>query len=112
MARRRQYLQHTYTYTKAVSKRGNFADKDRRSTPASSLLPVPAMKPETGCGISTPMRSQNSSHRERKNYITEGGADGRYGIIPGYMMWDARAEYHFGPQWSDPTLAAEGEKPV
>lgn len=22
------------------------------------------------------------------------------------MMWDARAEYHFGPQWSDLTLAA------
>lgn len=97
----------TYTYTKAVSKRGNFADKDLPFY--SRQLFTAGARYETGnwvWNLNTYAQSKQQSPRTGKNYITEGSADGRYGIIPGYMMWDARAEYHFGPQWSDLTLAA------
>ena len=97
----------TYTYTKAVSKRGNFADKDLPFY--SRQLFTAGARYETGnwvWNLNTYAQSKQQSPGTGKNYITEGSADGRYGIIPGYMMWDARAEYHFGPQWSDLTLAA------
>ncbi|CAI8757493.1 TonB-dependent siderophore receptor [Pseudomonas serbica] len=40
------------------------------------------------------------------NYITEGTADGQYGDIPGYVTWNARAGYDFGPQVSNLKLGA------
>lgn len=40
------------------------------------------------------------------NYITEGTADGQYGDIPGYVLWNARAGYDFGPQLSNLKLGA------
>ncbi|WPN48967.1 TonB-dependent siderophore receptor [Pseudomonas sp. P8_241] len=40
------------------------------------------------------------------NYITEGTADGQFGDIPGYVLWNARAGYDFGPQVSNLKLGA------
>jgi len=40
------------------------------------------------------------------NYITEGTADGQYGDIPGYVTWNVRAGYDFGPQVSNLKLGA------
>lgn len=97
----------TYTYTKAVSKRGNFADKDLPFY--SRQVFTAGTRYETGnwvWNLNTYAQSKQQSPGTGKDYLTEGSADGRYGIIPGYMMWDARTEYHFGPQWSDLTLSA------
>ncbi|WP_426619627.1 TonB-dependent siderophore receptor [Pseudomonas rustica] len=40
------------------------------------------------------------------NYITEGTADGQYGDIPGYVTWNVRGGYDFGPQVSNLKLGA------
>lgn len=40
------------------------------------------------------------------DYITEGTADGQYGDIPGYVLWNARAGYDFGAQLSNLKLGA------
>ncbi|WP_259753551.1 TonB-dependent receptor family protein [Pseudomonas sp. GCEP-101] len=40
------------------------------------------------------------------NYITEPSADGQYGDIPGYVLWNARVGYDFGPQASNLKVAA------
>ncbi|MCY1395738.1 Fe(3+) dicitrate transport protein FecA [compost metagenome] len=39
-------------------------------------------------------------------YITEPTADGQFGDIPGYVLWNARVGYDFGPQVSNLNLAA------
>ncbi|VVQ12425.1 Fe(3+) dicitrate transport protein FecA [Pseudomonas fluorescens] len=40
------------------------------------------------------------------NYITEGTADGQFGDIPGYVTWNVRGGYDFGPQVSNLKLGA------
>ncbi|PRA44355.1 MULTISPECIES: TonB-dependent receptor [Pseudomonas] len=40
------------------------------------------------------------------DYITEGTADGQYGDIPGYVLWNVRAGYDFGAQLSNLKLGA------
>ncbi|MCU7647571.1 TonB-dependent siderophore receptor [Pseudomonas piscis] len=40
------------------------------------------------------------------NYITEGSADGQYGDMPGYVLWNIRGGYDFGPQLSNLKLGA------
>ncbi|VVO64828.1 Fe(3+) dicitrate transport protein FecA [Pseudomonas fluorescens] len=40
------------------------------------------------------------------NYITDGTADGQYGDIPGYVTWNVRGGYDFGPQVSNLKLGA------
>ncbi|PNB70876.1 TonB-dependent siderophore receptor [Pseudomonas sp. GW456-E7] len=40
------------------------------------------------------------------NYITEGFADGQFGDIPGYVTWNVRSGYDFGPQVSNLKLGA------
>lgn len=40
------------------------------------------------------------------NYITEGTADGQFGDIPGYVTWNMRGGYDFGPQVSNLKLGA------
>lgn len=40
------------------------------------------------------------------NYITEGTADGQYGDIPGYVTWNVRGGYDFGPQVSNLKVGA------
>lgn len=40
------------------------------------------------------------------NYITEGSADGQFGDIPGYVTWNVRSGYDFGPQVSNLKLGA------
>ena len=97
----------TYTYTKAISKKGNFADKD---LPFYSRQVITAgSRYETGnwvWNLNTYAQSSQESPGTGNDYITEGSADGRYGTIPGYMVWDGRGEYHFGKSLSDLTLSA------
>lgn len=97
----------TYTYTKAISKKGNFADKD---LPFYSRQVITAgSRYETGnwvWNLNTYAQSSQESPGTGNSYITEGSADGRYGTIPGYMVWDGRGEYHFGKSLSDLTLSA------
>ncbi|MGJ7517868.1 TonB-dependent siderophore receptor [Pseudomonas baetica] len=40
------------------------------------------------------------------NYITEGTADGQFGDIPGYVTWNVRGGYDFGPQVSNLKVGA------
>lgn len=40
------------------------------------------------------------------NYITEGTADGQYGDIPGYVTWNVRSGYDFGPSVSNLKVGA------
>ena len=40
------------------------------------------------------------------DYITEGSADGQYGDIPGYVTWNVRSGYDFGPQLSNLKVGA------
>ena len=38
--------------------------------------------------------------------VTQESADGQFGDIAGYMVWNMRGEYNFGPQLSNLTLGA------
>lgn len=40
------------------------------------------------------------------NYITQGTADGQYGDIPGYVTWNVRGGYDFGPSVSNLKVGA------
>ncbi|MGE7956131.1 TonB-dependent siderophore receptor [Pseudomonas sp. NPDC089530] len=40
------------------------------------------------------------------HYITEGSADGQYGDMPGYVIWNLRGGYDFGSQLSNLKLGA------
>ncbi|AWY40277.1 TonB-dependent siderophore receptor [Pseudomonas putida] len=40
------------------------------------------------------------------NYITQGTADGQYGDIPGYVTWNVRSGYDFGPSVSNLKVGA------
>lgn len=97
----------TYTFTKAISKKGKFADKD---LPFYSRQVLTAgTRYETGhwtWNLNTYAQSSQESPGTGNTYITEGSADGRYGTIPGYMAWDARGEYQFGKELSDLSLSA------
>ena len=48
-----------------------------------------------------PGLSTDSQGNFTHNYITEPSADGQYGDIPGYVTWNARVGYDFGPQASN-----------
>lgn len=48
-----------------------------------------------------PGLSTDSQGNFTHNYITEPSADGQYGDIPGYVTWNARVGYDFGPQVSN-----------
>ncbi|UXJ55634.1 TonB-dependent siderophore receptor [Pseudomonas citronellolis] len=53
-----------------------------------------------------PGPSTNADGSFTHNYITEPTADGQYGDIPGYALWNARVGYDFGPQLSNLKLGA------
>lgn len=97
----------TYTYTKAVSKKGDFAHKDLPFY--SRQVFTAGGRYETGnwvWNLNTYAQSTQESPGTSSHYVTKPSADGRYGTIPGYMVWDARGEYHFGKSLSDLTLSA------
>ncbi len=53
------------------------------------------------------MRNQPKSHQaQQTNMLLNQAWMVGYGTIPGYMVWDARGEYHFGRSLSDLTLSA------
>ncbi|MBO1916626.1 hypothetical protein J4727_18470 [Providencia rettgeri] len=58
-----------------------------------------------GWNLNTYAQSTQESPGTSSHYITKPSADGRYGTIPGYMVWDARGEYHL-KSLSDLTLSA------
>lgn len=43
---------------------------------------------------------QSSQFADNANTVKE-SADGSTGRIPGFMLWDARVAYDFGPQMAD-----------
>lgn len=47
---------------------------------------------------------QSAQFANNANTVEE-SADGRTGRIPGFMLWGARANYDFGPQYANFNLA-------
>lgn len=54
----------------------------------------------------SPGTGVNANGSFNGNYITDGSADGRYGDMPGYVLWNIRGGYDFGPQLSNLKLGA------
>lgn len=51
-------------------------------------------------------QSKQRSPGSGAEYITAESADGQFGNIPGYMVWNFRGEYDFGPTVSNLKLGA------
>ncbi len=95
----------SYTYTKASTKSGDFAGKDLPFY--SRQVYTVGTRYETGnwvWNLDSYAQSQQRSPGAGPQYITQESADGQFGDIPGYMVWNTRAEYNFGPAWSNLTL--------
>lgn len=95
----------TYTYTKAYAVYGNNAGKD---------LPFYSRQIYTA-GASYGVKNwlfnidgyaQSKQYSPDKKYNLSPSADGRYGIIPGYMIWNLRGEYQFGAELANLKLGA------
>lgn len=97
----------SYTYTKATTKSGDFAGKDLPFY--SRQVYTVGTRYETGnwvWNLDSYAQSQQQSPGSGPQYITTESADGQFGTIPGYMVWNTRAEYNFGSTWSNLTLGA------
>ncbi|PJG64550.1 TonB-dependent siderophore receptor [Yersinia kristensenii] len=97
----------SYTYTKATTNGGAFAGKDLPFY--SRQVYTLGTRYETGnwvWNLDSYAQSQQQSPGTGPQYITAESADGQFGTIPGYMVWNTRAEYNFGPAWSNLTLGA------
>jgi len=97
----------SYTYTRAVSTKGDFANKD---------LPMYSRQVFTVGGRYTTgnwtwnvdgyAQSGQQSPGTGSDYITKESEGGQYGRAPGYMIWGARGEYNFGPSMSNLRVGA------
>jgi Fe(3+) dicitrate transport protein len=100
----------TYTYTRAVSTSGDFANKDLPLY--SRQVFTVGGRYATGNwvwsldGYSQSGQQSPGSATDGNGYITKESEDGQYGYIPGYMVWGARGEYDMGPAWHNLKLAA------
>ena len=54
----------------------------------------------------SPGTGENTDGGFNGNYITKGTADGQFADIPGYVTWNVRSGYDFGPQVSNLKLGA------
>lgn len=103
-------LYTTYTYTKATAQKGEFAGKDLPFY--SRQVFTVGSRYQTGNwvwnldGFAQSGQRSPGSADAGNGYITEETPDGQYGDIPGWMVWNARGEYDFGPAWSNLTLGA------
>ena len=100
----------SYTYTRAVATKGNFANKDLpmysrqvftvggRYTTGNWTWNVDGYAQS---GQQSPGSAKTSTH-----YITDESDSGQYGRSPGYMVWGARGEYNFGPSMSNLRIGA------
>jgi len=94
----------SYTYTRATTVKGDFADKDlpfysRQVFSVGSRYEIGNWVWNLDGYAQSGQRSPGSADAGN-GYITDESADGRYGNINGYMVWNARGEYDFGPAWS------------
>jgi Fe(3+) dicitrate transport protein len=94
----------SYTYTKATAVNGAFADKDlpfysRQVFTVGTRYEVGNWVWNVDGYAQSKQRSPGSAD-SGNGYITDESADGQYGDIMGYMTWNARGEYDFGPRWS------------
>ena len=97
----------SYTYTRAVSTKGDFKDKDLPLY--SRQVFTVGGRYETGNWVwNVDGYSQSGQHSPGTGpeYITEGSDDGEFGNTPGYMVWGARGQYNFGKSLSNLTVAA------
>ncbi|MBF6639191.1 TonB-dependent siderophore receptor [Rouxiella silvae] len=97
----------SYTYTKAETQDGAFAGKDLPFY--SRQVFTAGTRYETGnwvWNVDSYAQSKQSSPGTGTQYITDESADGQYGNIMGYMVWNARGEYHFGKEFSNLTVGA------
>lgn len=100
-------LYTTYTYTKATSDNGAFADKDLPYY--SRQVYTVGTRYATGdwvWNLDSFAQSKQRSPGTGDTYITDESADGQYGNIAGYMVWNMRGEYDFGPSLSHLKLGA------
>lgn len=100
----------SYTYTKATSVNGEFAGKDlpfysRQVFTVGTRYEVGNWVWNVDGFAQSKQRSPGSAD-SGNGYITDESADGQYGDIMGYMTWNARGQYDFGPRWSHLTVGA------
>jgi Fe(3+) dicitrate transport protein len=100
----------SYTYTRAVSTSGEFSGKDLPFY-SRQVLTVGSRYATGNWVWNVDGYSQSGQHSpgsadSGNGYITKESADGQYGNIPGYMIWNMRGEYDLGPSWSDLKLGA------
>ncbi|UVJ46508.1 TonB-dependent siderophore receptor [Pseudomonas sp. LS1212] len=98
----------TFAYTKAISEKGDFADKDLAFySRQTATLGLRYEQNRWTWNLDGYAQSQQySPGAPGPVYIREESADGRFGDIPGYALWNVRGEYAFGPQLSNLTLGA------
>ncbi|MBS0857600.1 MULTISPECIES: TonB-dependent receptor family protein [Tatumella] len=97
----------TYTYTKAEAIRGAFSGKDLPFY--SRQVFTVGGRYQTGnwtWNLDSFARSKQYSPGSGSQYITQESADGLYGNMPGYMVWNFRGAYDFGAAWNGLTLGA------
>ncbi|MBK5144356.1 TonB-dependent siderophore receptor [Budviciaceae bacterium BWR-B9] len=97
----------SYSYTKATSDNGDFAGKDLPFY-SRSVVTV-GSRYQTGnwvWNVDSYAQSKQRSPGTGPDYITQESADGQFGDIPGYMVWNFRGEYDFGPQVSNLKVGA------
>lgn len=100
----------TYTYTKATSSSGAFSGKDlpfysRQVFTVGTRYATGSWVWNLDSFAQSGQRSPGSAD-SGMGYITQESADGQYGDIAGYMVWNGRAEYDFGPSWSNLKVGA------
>lgn len=97
----------SYTYTKASTDKGDFAGKDLPFY--SRQVYTVGTRYATGSwvwNLDSYAQSKQHSPGTGPDYVTQESADGQFGNIAGYMVWNMRGEYNFGPQLSNLTLGA------
>ncbi|MBM7059713.1 TonB-dependent siderophore receptor [Pseudomonas sp. UL073] len=96
----------SFTYTKATADKGVFADKDLNFySRITSILGLRYTRNRWTWNLDGFAQSQQYVADVANGiYYRNETADGRYGDIPGYAIWNARGEYAFGPQLSNLTL--------
>lgn len=97
----------SYTFTKAYSEKGDFSGKDLPFYSRQVL--TLGSRYATGnwvWNVDSYAQSQQRSPGTGPDYITDETADGQFGNIAGFMVWNLRGEYHFGPSLSNLTLGA------
>ena len=97
----------SYSFTKATSDKGDFSGKDLPFYSRSVF--TLGSRYEIGnwvWNVDSYSQSKQRSPGSGPEYITEESADGQFGDIPGYMVWNFRGEYNFGPTVSNLKLGA------